>query len=390
MTYCDEPHAWPIRTCRTVLLMAIIASAVAVWPQPADAHIFISRSYRAGAFPPYDGGGWIGEAYLDVPVYDLVHYALLHRCLTGPEGARAAECRAGDIDNDGDVDLRDTAKFQIAFHNPHLIRTERLIDDRDPDITFHTDWIDFPAGPRDSGLDSSFETVGDFLNDYIENVSDPSKLDEPFSSLYLRFSGFVKIRFSDETRVRDLIGLPVWIDVGTMGYDAYRVRVGVEIYRAMNTRWSDPFFNFGPAVEVLGMFPIEITYLNIYDPESQTGNHRAGLEIYSWHGGGKPWPAGNNMVHEVWGPATLMPPRVVYQEEDVRPVAPGDFDADFDLDLRDYRWYQYCSDPSFFFLPSSCKIFDFDADGRVDGGDYSVFRQNLRGPDVPSDGSAAP
>jgi len=349
--------------------------------QPLSAHIFISRTFRAGAYPSHDGQGWIGEVFLNIPNFDLAHLRMLQNCMTGPgktydDGA----CLAGDLLADQRVDLRDMARLQIQFNNPHLVLMERLIPDREPDFTFRTDWIDFPAGPIDSGLDAEFGTLGDFFDAYIYDVSDPAKLDEPFGAFLVKFKGLLKVGLEDEIRVENVTGLPVWIDVGTMAYDAYRVRIGEIIYQRPNVKWTRPFYNFGPAVEVLGLFPIEITYVNIYDPAARFQNERAGVEIYSWHGDGLPWPAGINMMHEVRGPATLLPPRAIYQQEDIEFVHPGDFEADFDIDLTDFQWFQFCADPTFFFLPSFCRIFDFNGDDVVDLEDYRSLWSLSAGP----------
>jgi len=355
---------------------------------PCSGHVFVAQSLRAGAYPPYDGGGWFGEAFLDLPNFDLAHFASLHACLAGPDQSIGDECRLGDLDEDGDADLRDVGRLQVLFFDNSLVRAERFLANRSPDFTFRTKWIDFPAGPVDSDLDANFDTVGDLLDDYIYDVSDQSKLDEPFGTLLLRFSGLVSVRLEDEIRVRDYIALPVWIDYGIMGYDGYRLRVGVTVYRLPNVNWIErPFYNFGPSIEVLGLYPIEITYFNSYDPEGVMGNSRAGVEVYSWHGGGAPWPAGDNMVHEIYGPATLAPPWVIYQESDIKPAVRGDFDADYDIDLRDVQWYQFCSDPSYFFLPSGCDAMDLDSSGRIDEADFAAFQAILRGPGVPSDGA---
>lgn len=364
--------------------LAVLGAVLAGTIESAEAHVFIARFHRVGAYPTYDGNGWVGEAFLNVPNYDLAHHAVLQGCLDGPDVLYKSGCRAGDLDRDGDVDLGDVARFQGAFYDSHLLRARRLIEDRAPDFTFRTDWIDFPAGPMDSDRDANFQTVGDFLNDYIYDVSDPSKLDEPFGALFLRFTGFIKITLEDEVRVQQPIGLPVWIDVGTLGFDGFQVRVGEVMYRFPNVRWAQPFFNWGPAVEVLGLFPIEIIYLNIHDPEGKMGNERAGIEVYSWHGGGLELPAGQQMIHETRGPATVLPPRVIYQEADVRPLAKGDFDADYDIDLRDFQWYQGCADPEFYFLPSYCKDLDFDDDGDLDSDDFTAFHAAFRGPGAPS------
>ncbi len=380
------------RSVPLILALVGMCALVALAAGVAEAHVFVSYLFRQGAYPPHDGVGWLGEAFLNVPNFDLDHHALLQGCQTGPNRAYAGDCRGGDMDRDGDVDLRDFGRLQAAFHDAHLLHAQRYVADREPDFTFRTAWIDFPAGPVNSRLDVDFSTVGDFLDDYIYDVSDPSQLDEPFGSLFLRFTGLVKITLEDEVRVRDFIGLPVWIDVGTMGYDGYQTRIGEVVYRFPNVRWAQPFYNWGPAVEVLGLFPIEITYLNVYDPDGTIGNERAGIEVYSWHGGGLPWPAGQQMVHEVFGQATLMPPRVIYQipPEERLPVVNGDFDADYDIDLRDFRWYQYCADPDFFFLPTFCRIFDFDGNGRVDAHDYSSLQRTLLGPGMPPESGEEP
>ncbi len=363
------------QTLRALVLVLLVGLTV----QPLSAHIFISRTHRVGAYPTHDGQGWIGEVFLNVPNFDLTHHGMLQNCMTGPSKQYLEEtCLAGDLLPDQHVDLRDVAKFQIQFHDPHLVRIERLIPDREPDFTFRTDWIDFPSGPADSGQDADFETMGDFFDAYIYDVSDPAMLNEPFGAFLVKFTGFLKITAEDEVRVGNITGLPVWIDVGTMAYDAYRLRIGEIIYQRSNVKWTRPFTNFGPAVEVLGLFPIEITYLNIYDPAAQFQNDRAGVEIYSWHGDGLPWPAGLQMVHEVRGPATLLPPRAIYQQEDIEFVHPGDFDADFDIDLADFQWFQFCADPTFFFLPSFCRVFDFNGDEVVDGDDYTSRGYILR------------
>ena len=384
---CPADRNWSCfsRPIPTALVVVCCLSSV-----PGHAHVFVARAFRAGAYPPYDGSGWFAEAFLDVPNFDLRHHAALQGCLGGPDQPFFAGCRLGDLDRDGDVDLRDIAAFQKTVHDPHLLRAERLLGDDEPDFTFRTDWIDFPSGPQDSRLDRDFATVGDFLDDYIYDVSDTSKLDEPFGSLLLRFSGFLKVTIDDEVRIRDVIGLPIWIEIGTMGYDGYRARVGVTIYRFPNINWAQPFYNWGPAVEGMGLFPVEITYYNVYDPNGVMGNERAGIEIYSWHGDGLPWPAGSLMAHETRGAGTLLPPRVIYREHDALPLVKGDFNADAHIDLRDVRWYQSCADPDYFFLPTGCDSFDFDSNGAISDGDFVAFQAALKGPGVLTSAESGP
>ncbi len=354
------------------------------------AHVFVPQSFRVGAYPPYDGSGWIVEVFLDIPSYNRDHFAKLQQCLSGPGGGMIGDCSAGDLDDDGgasfrdgDVDLRDVARFQLDYLAYHLLHARRHIETRTADFTFRTDWLDFPPGPVGSDLDANLQTVGEFLGDLPHDVSDPSKLNEPFGSLLLRCTGFIKVLVSDEVRVRDVVALPIWIEVGTLGYDGFQVDVGETSYRFLNVKWARPFYHWGPSVELVGLFPIEISYLNIYDPDATLGNERAGLEIYSWHGDGLPWPAGLEMLHETRGPGTLLPPRVIYQKEDIRPIVKGDFNADTDIDLSDFRWYAICADPDFFFLPAGCDWLDMNDDRRFQGSDYRQFQQTMTGPAFP-------
>ncbi len=389
----NELFVFGARAQRSRPSSPVVTAVLVLWTGWAmvEGHVFVAKEMRAGAYPPTDGTGWVGEVFLDLPNFDLPHWLRFTACLLGPQSESTADCYAGRLDTDADVDLRDVARFQINAFNNHLLHAERMTEGRAPDFTFRTPWIDFPSGPQDSDLDRNFRTIGDFLNDYVDEVSDPSKLAAPFGSFLLRFTGYVKIRLADEVRIRDLIALPVWIDFGTMGYDGYRCDVGETAYRVPNVKYTgQPFFNFGPSVEVLGLFPVEITYFNSYDPGERFGNGRAGVEVYSWHGGGLPWPAGWNMVHPEFGPATLAPPWVIYQADAVKPAVKGDFDADYDIDLRDVQWFQICGDPNYFLLPAGCDAFDFGGDGRVRLNDFAAFGQVLKGPDVPSDSIDAP
>ncbi|MGH8597763.1 MAG: hypothetical protein ACREXT_13995, partial [Gammaproteobacteria bacterium] len=79
----------------TVLTLAATAST-------SPAHVFISRTERTGAYPAYPGNGWVGEAFLNLP--DAAAQSLL------------------------------TAENYVR--NKHV----------QPDFTFRTPWIDFPAG----------------------------------------------------------------------------------------------------------------------------------------------------------------------------------------------------------------------------------------------------
>lgn len=341
---------------------------------------------RAGAIPPTPGRGWIGEVYLDFPSFDPAHAARFAECRTGPGAGTPETCGPTDLDRDADVDLRDLARFQREYRAPNLIWAERFLPGLAPAFTFRTDWIDFPAGPVDSAADADFSTIGDFLDGYIYEVSNPDELAQPFGAFVIQFRGYLAIRLADEVRELDFTGVPIWIDVGMLAYDAYSASVGIEVYREINVaRPQGQFFtNFGPSAEVLGLFPITITYYNIYDPDRVFGNQRAGVEVYSWHGGGLPWPGGENMVHPTRGPATLIPPWVIYQAEDIRPVVKGDFEADADVDLRDFQWFLFCADPTLTFPPYWCEPFDVDNSRRVDPDEFEPFRSRMLGPGVPA------
>jgi len=310
----------------------------AVLPR-ADAHILVSRRDRAGASPPYEGSGWVAEVYLNIP---------------SPSAAT-------------------------------LLTAESYADTTIPDFTFKTAWIDFPAGTGAAGRDSDFATVGDFLNDYLVDVSDPSMLNEPMSHMLIRFRGLLKVTLDDEVRIRDEITLPIWVDIGTMGYDGFRVSVVQTIYRRPDVNPDDvPWDQFGPALGGMGLFPIEIAYFNRYDPFSFLNAPRAGIEVYSWHGSEKAYPAGEQMIHDVFGPGTLMPPRVVYQPEDVLEQPLGDFEGDADVDLGDWRWLQVCynsdHDAPPFIYQVGCEDVDFNEDGRVGDFDVAIFNSVFDGP----------
>lgn len=307
---------------------------------PAQAHVFIPQTERAGAYPAYAGDGWRGEVYLNLP---------------------------------------DDAAT-------NTITAENYIQGRKPDFTFSTHWIDFPAGPQSFVIDGDLITVGDFFNDYVFDVSDPTKLDLPMSNMLVRFTGLLKVTLEDEVRINTPILLPVWIEFGSFGYDGFNVRVGgnlcYEVFDA-NSPYSGPWFNWGPAVQAQGLFPIVFTYLNRYDPDGSAGAPFVGFEVYSWHGGGAAYPAGENMLHAERGYGTLAPPWVIYQPGDELPVVRGDFDADADVDAKDAQWLQNCFFPpiGFIILPDGCDAFDFASDNDVDWDDLFEFQSRLQGPD---------
>ena len=321
------------RWCAVSLLVG------AAGPTILYAHIFVSRRDQAGSYPAYEGSGWVAEVFLNLP-----------------DSAAAT-----------------------------LISAEDYADLITPSLTFKTEWIDFPPGPDAARPDADFKTLADFFGPDIFDVSDPSMLDQPMSHMVVRFHGLIKITIGEEVRIRDSIGLPVWTDTGTMGYDGYRVTIVNTIYRRPDVNPDNvPWDQFGPATAAQGLFPIEIAYFNRYDPRAFFGAPNAGIELYSWHGSDRAYPAGQQMVHEVFGVGTLLPPRVIYQPEDVLPHPLGDYDGDADIDLLDWQWAQICynADPNAipFLYPVGCEDLDFNEDGRVGDGDIAAFNAATTGP----------
>ncbi len=328
----DQPRQRPVDPTYSRWLCALF---VVLGPAfCVQAHVFVPKTFRLGAFPPYEGSGWEAEVYLNIP-------------------DASAE---------------------------HLLIAENWIASRAPDFTFLTDWIDFPAGPVTLAHDADLETMADFLDGHIHDVSDPAMLNEPFGNFIIKFSGYLRVAMEDDTPPDESVvwtGLPVWVDFGTAAQDGYRLVVGQTIYRFPLVGTLDFFWREQPILESTGMFRIEFTYFNKYDPFGSLRTESTGVELNTWHGGGLPWPSGNNMIHPRLGPGTIIPPRIIYRLEDIQPLMPGDFDADSDVDAQDARWFQTCftgpPDEGVLLLDIGCERFDFDEDVDVDAADYALF-----------------
>ena len=322
------------------------------------AHPPVPQEIRAGAYPTYPGDGWRGEAFLNLP-------------------DDAAE---------------------------HLVLVELSIADKTPDFTFRTHWIDFPMGEISDVADADLQTVGDFLDGYIFNVSDPSKLNEPMSHMALRFTGLVKANWNDE--MRDFVQrktLPLWMSYGAYGYDGFRVNVGVGQQCCLTPLPEEclfpgdradpcccfsirnpedaysPWYEFGPSFVLLGLYPMTVTYFNNYDPDAVRGAPRAGFELYSWHGSEFHWPEGKRATHPIFGPMTLAPPWPIYQAGDELPTMLADIDGDADIDLEEFQWLQNCFG-SQISLATGCDWVDFNADVKIDLTDAKLFESVFTGP----------
>ncbi len=295
------------------------AAVVAVQAAPAAAHVFVFDWQRIGAPPCRPGNGWSVEVYWGMQGDDARHIL-------------AAEAYA-------------------ALH--------------EPTFSFRADYLDWPAGPVGHDLDTAFPTMGDFLNDYISDISDPEALELPFDNFLLRARGYINVRIGDGTLPDPP---PVWMDFGTIGYDGYRVRLELtSIYRIVIPTPPDAFYTENAIIDLPGVYPIEVTYFQKYDPTGEFEAERAGLELMTCHTDGMETPNGH-LLPCPGGPARLTPPWYIYDEKDVRPVKPGDFDVDGDVDLRDWAYVQNCfTGPDFEgFLTNGCHAFDADRDDDVD------------------------
>ncbi len=336
-------------TSQQLLLLAVALAGMST--HVANAHVIVENNLRVGSIPQTDGNGWICSVYLNIPDENAIN----------------------------------------------LLAAEFHVTSQTPDFTFETQWIDFPAGPLGSDLDTSFATMGDFFDDHLVNVSDPTRLDEPFGSFLLECTGFISVRPEDdiETVVKgnsaNTAQLPTWVEIGTFGNDGFRTEIGTEtIYRIpIVSGPTNQFFHENMICNGWGMYPITITYFNRYAPDDLF-MHSAGVEVYSFHGSPFAYPGGAILQLSDGTPATLLPPRVIYQQADIGPLQDGDFNADGIVDFLDYQWVQRCfTGPAGedVFPPIGCSrtsctsctddtigFLDFDDDGDVDEFDFSAFQ----------------
>ncbi len=305
----------------------------------AAAHIFVPLSARAGALPCRPGTGWSVDFFYDIPNEE-----------------------AGN-----------------------LLDAERYLADNkiQPTFTFHADYLDWPAGPQAYGFDEEFDTLGDFLNGHISDVSDPDALDLPFDKHFLlRAGGYLKVRLADSDPI---FNEPprVSMDFGLASFDGSRLRIQLSIFRIILPPEPDGFFFENPIFAAPGAYPMEVTYFQKYDTNPEERWHRAGFEMYSCLPGGLELPGADLLPCPEGWVASGIPTEFIYPWEDVLPITPGDFDADTDVDLEDWSWLQRCfTGPEFEGrLPYACEFLDLDADGDVDLDDDEAMMKQFGGPD---------
>jgi len=315
---------------------------------------------RLAAYPDEIGtGGWFAEVYLNLPIPD-------------------------------------PPPPPLAPNSYHLLHAETDTAGLLPDFTFRCDAIDFPTGPTPwqpntclSDLDEDFITVGDFLNGPIHDVSDPSKLDLPMSHIFIRFTGYFAVKLSDSSFNTE--AFPSVIDFAIFGFDGFRIKVGTTVFREILVAdlcdQEPPNLSFPlkpPTTEngffyALGMFPIEVTYFNRFDPNDLAGRERAGIELYSWMGDGLEYPAGAFWVdpNNGRGPMTLMPGSLIYSDEQLLPLVQGDFEGDGDVDWDDYYWFPDCAGGPEAGLNVGCIAWNFDGDPDITLADFAVVQNHF-------------
>lgn len=338
---------------RRIAVAALSVLAVNQAVPIAGAHFFVVEADRVGHAPTEAGNGWFAEVFLNL--------------------------------SDSEAEF--------------LLSAEAAIADREPDFTFFSTHIDFPAGPVDSVLDTDLLTIGEFLDDYVVAVSDPAMLDAPMGSFLIRFSGLLNARLTDSTFSE--FGLPTLIDFATRAHGGFRTRVGVTtIYRVQDTQFlPEPIFTENALMLQTGLFPVEVVYLNRFDPLNQFAQERVGVELYGYFPNGLPSPGGAVLTDPVFGPMTIVPPDMIYQPDELPELVRGDADGDRSVSLSDFAEVQACfsltqsraarsgADATSF--EQTCGFADLDRDLDVDLLDAQLALKMLSGLDffaaIPAD-----
>lgn len=312
--------------CHAGWIIASAAMTATGFPS-AQAHIFLFPWQRAGTAPCHRGNGWRVECF-----YDL------------PDNAAA-----------------------------NLLTAEQFISDKQPTFTFHADYIDWPAGDRVNDLDTSFATMGDFLDDYVSDFSDSGALGLPFRHFLLRATGYFIVDLND---AKDPFAPPIRKDYGLFAYDGGRVRIDTTtIFRIVLPILPDSFYFEDGIFPSPGLYKIEVTFFQRYNPGGNDGTERAGVELRSCQDDGLDLPGQDRLPCPIGhGTAKGTPPRLIYQQSDILPDTIGDFDADNDVDLYDFARFQRCfTGPGYEGeYDPGCEKFDLDGDDDVDLEEYAI------------------
>ncbi|RJP34581.1 MAG: hypothetical protein C4547_10585 [Phycisphaerales bacterium] len=304
----------------------------------AQGHIFIFGNQRAGAPACGDGVGWYVEAFHAIP----------------------------------------------EEHAANLLTAEQYAAQRQPTFTFRADYIDWPMGPTATDFDTAFETMGDFLNGHVRDLSDPNALDLPFDNFLLRATGYVYIRLQDSSYYFEEPPPPIYYDIGMVTFDGGRVFIDpTTLFRMLIPEPPEGFMSDDAVCDFPGLYPLQVNYFQHYDPANEHGADRAGVELLACRTDGLPLPSGEHLRFRCQtGPGYGLPPAAIYQPDQLEPVKDGDFDVDGDVDLRDVKYWQACyTGPDFNGrMNYGCTALDFDTDDDVDLDDYAHFIEQYTGP----------
>lgn len=335
--HANQLSTIPLRRRRVHARLCQFAFFVAVsvmFATPSFAHLFILETQRSGAAPCQIGTGWVAECF----------YAI-------PDDAAA-----------------------------NLLAAEAHVSEASPTFTFRTQFIDWPAGPDAYGFDAEYGTLGDLLNDYISELSDPDALSLPMDHFLIRATSYLNVRLEDSDFWPPP---PVWMDFGIAVFDGGRVRMSnTTITRILFPQPPNGYGTENAIIESPGVYRVQVTFLNRFDPSNEFGAERAGIELLTCHLGGIETPSGFLLPCDA-GDAKLPPPELFFDATDILPVMPFDFDVDNDVDLRDLAGFQNCfTGPGQIGAPDDgCRTFAGD-DNDIDVISFAEFLEHMVGPEV--------
>lgn len=323
--------------------MTVVALSLFAADIPVRAHIFIPVGTRSGTAPCAPGSGWLVECYYDIPDPDAANLLL-------------AELYAGA---------------------------------NAPTFTFLADQLAWPAGPV-SGLadaDLSGGVLGDFLDGHISGVSDPNAMNLPFDKHFLlKATAHINVREFDSKFAPPLFEGQVWLEHGLVAFDGGRVRVGgTTVFRILT---PVPVTGFGTEQSILsepGTYPIEVTYLQRFDPADTNGMADCGIELTGCYDDGEVLPSGGGLLCD-GSPGTSVPTHIIYQPGQIITDIWGDYLQDSDVDLRDFARMQICAGlaaPEEDFETFRCQRLDPNANVFFDATDWSTIEPAATGPCTP-------